>query len=169
MRPPLQDHIRRLDPGELTFAVREVLTGREVLARFSELTPADGSALVSDGWSEREFSYAWRSWSNIPGGALKAELLLSKNEGILGSLLATAPRHQYGSDLRLFAGIGRVLVARLVVGALKLGGTGALRVQVRPERRQFYSVLGFRSVLNSPRMLLSRDGAIKLLESAVVV
>lgn len=77
-----------------------------------------------------------------------------ETRALSGSLLEANPVYRYGSVQRRYRGIGRVLVARLVVESQLQGAQGRLFIRPVEESRPFYTRLGFLTVPRQPYMRL---------------
>jgi hypothetical protein len=155
----LEDLIGR-DPNQLPYFVTRTRGGEQVRVRFERLTETDLQLPSGDAWVGAVFHSFWMSAAVTALGALKLTAVSERGDPTLGlllpgtikrsgaplqdSLLETAPRYRYRHGVREYRGVGRVLVARLVVESLLDGGQGAVRVRSRPEVQGFYACLGFR-------------------------
>lgn len=147
------------DLNALPYFITEAQTGQTVPVRFEPLALDDISELQSDTWNQAVFSAVWQ---NYAGDTRTYKLVCTAENGTriqgitrLGkvlqfggllekSLLETAPFNRTQSSQRQYRGVGRVLIARLVVESHFLGARGKVRVKPRRGTEAFYEVLGFR-------------------------
>ena len=154
---------------------------------FEPLTAEDSYALNGDDWKGARFSDVWKEWAthNL---LLKLVLCDGNDDTILGivrlgsarrisggatilrdSLLETAPALQFRAGGRQYRGIGRVLVARLVVESKAQGAEGRVLVVPVHGSSAFYHTLGFRESRVKGEFRLQVQEAEALLKMCTIV
>jgi hypothetical protein len=160
-----------LDPNVLPYFVTDS-AGSRVMVAFAPLTAADKSELSGTDWLGSVFREAWMDFCGVPP-TLK---LIEREERapILGllrpgnvpeggyllerSLLETAPALRFRSgSVSPLRGVGRVLLARLVVESYNQSAGGGLYIVVRPAANGFYDALGLLASPKSPGIYRLRE------------
>jgi hypothetical protein len=155
------------DPNSLPYFVKETLAGGVVPVRFEPLAPYDEAELRGQRWSKAVFSEVWPKYVHIHN-TFKLVLVQETQKDILGlvhvgrvmpasrflkkSLLETVPSERYQALRSHYRGVGRVLIARLIVESYLQGGQGNVMVRPRPGTEPFYSALGFTPAPRLPRL-----------------
>ena len=137
--------------------------GNRVTVEFAPLIEADKAEIEGADWIGSVFREAWMQWCGVPptiklvekGGAspilglVRPGVVPEGDLALRGSILETTPalRFRVGSVSPL-RGVGRVLLARLVVESYNQGANGALYIKSRPEAYGFYDAVG---LVASPR------------------
>ncbi len=156
-------------------------TGQQVKVCFEPLTSKDSNALNGDDWQGARFGAVWKVWAEHDI-ALKLTLCNDDGKPVLGivrlgtvqridgaagslcdSLLEASPVYRFGAAVRRYCGIGRVLVARLVVESKAQGAEGRLRIRPAEGSIPFYQRLGFISASGTPFYVLKTQKAEELL------
>jgi hypothetical protein len=168
------------DPNTLPYRIVEAWTGRAVAVQFAPLTPDDEAELRGPEWRSARFAVVWPEYVRL-AGTLKLICRRGRDRRIQGlvypgrvpwpgsplekNLLEAAPFNQYtAGEQRVYRGVGRVLVARLVAESFRQGGHGCVLVQAAPGSEGFYETLGFQRVTRLGRQfLLDEDAAEQLL------
>ena len=165
------DELVGADPNTLPYFVVEARTGKKVAVRFAPVTAADEFELRGEDWSQAVFRDVWPALVGEPN-TFKLARIDGENVRIEGmvrigrmtrwggtlqeSLLEAAPSNRHIQQQPLYRGIGRVLVARLVVESILHGGQGRVAVHARTGTEAFYRRLGFQE---APVMRLRADDA----------
>lgn len=183
--------------NSLPYCIDHAPTGTQHYVRFDELTDSDLPELRDpDEWGKSRYSDAWQQYAatyrspDKTNLTLKLQFRFGPTRSILGllymgslsaghylcnSLLETAPSCRGGKNSmtsRPYGGIGTVLVARLVVESIMLGG-GRVRVSPAPPKREFpgagdfYVRLGFTPFLKTHALEMNEPKTIELLNSAL--
>ena len=163
------------------YYVYDSIVGRDVQVRFEPLTDADRGHLNGPEWLGARFGDVWLE-SAGRGVALKLTLRDGSAKPVLGvvrlgiapstnghkgalrsSVLETAPAHRFGAVARRYRGVGRVLVARLIVESKAQCANG--RILLRPARGSvtFYRSIGFLDSPMRPYLRLEPEDADALL------
>lgn len=159
----------------------DTVVGEEIAVCFEPLTEADHPALESEDWRGARFLDVWKE---SIGHDIALKLTLCEGEdkslfGILrlgntlrtsghagalkGSLLETAPVYRHSMTGRRYHGIGRVLVARLVMESKAQGAAGRLRIRAARDSEAFYEKLGFIRTRETAIFVLEANKAEELL------
>jgi predicted N-acetyltransferase YhbS len=169
----------------LSYVISEVGTDRPVSAYFSALTTADAAELQSAEWLRGRFRDVWLAWLNeehtwklvvhtdaeekIQGivriGAIRHTEFVGN--ALRDSLLEVAPVNRQGAEPRKYRGVGRALIARLIVESYRQGGTGNLLVRPVADSLPFYRTLGFQNVRHTRFYTLGEIEAKTLLASCL--
>lgn len=173
------------DPNTLPYFITEARTQRTVPVRFERLAAEDEAELNGAEWAEARFVDVWREFIG-EGRTLKLVCVEEQDRRIQGlvrigevtradgslkrSLLETAPfNRQEAGEQRAYRGVGRVLVARLVVESYQQGGRGKVTVRAARGTAPFYRAIGFK---DSPRwldhLLLDEAEAAELLQAVLI-
>ncbi len=181
---PPGELLRNRDPDHLPYCVIRVATHRSVRVGFQPLQSGDEAELRGPAWSGAVFREVWPGWIGEPGtyklvrrhgqdrriqGLLHLGRVERDGGALRDSLLETAPynRERLVAE-RTYRGVGRVLVARLVLESYRQGGLGQVLVRARPGIEPFYLRLGFRRVPGAGAyFFLEREGATDLLRAAL--
>ena len=147
------------DPNTLPYFITEVQTRRKVLVRFEPLAPDDDAELRGSVWSQSIFAAVWQHYMG-DGRTYKLVCIEEADKRIQGivcvgsiaqnatllreNLLESAPFNQKTYRSQEYRGVGRVLVARLVVESYLQGGKGRVAVKPRQGTERFYMTIGFR-------------------------
>lgn len=134
---------------------------QQVKVCFETLTANDSATLEGDDWQGARFGDVWKEWAEHEV-ALKLTLCSGEVKPILGVLkpgtaaeiyggaiilrdswLETAPVYRHDTEGRRYRGIGRILVARLIVESKKQGAGGHVLVSPTKDSIPFYRRLGF--------------------------
>lgn len=162
------------NPDTLPYFITETQSGNPIPVRFEQLTEEDRAELQGEVWAGAVFAAVWPQFIGdeqtrklVCVSPLEARIQglvrigkVASGSGVLTkSLLATALFNRQemqwqktGLPIPLvtrqqqYRGVGRVLVARLVVESYRQGGTGKVRVHARPGVELFYRKIGFRNV-----------------------
>ena len=145
--------------------------GQRVKVCFAPLTADDSDALNEDEWQGARFGEVWKAWAEHEI-ALKLTLRDSSDTSILGivkvggaqrengkpdvlrnSLLEAAPAHRFQAEGRRYRGIGRVLVAQLVIESKTQGAGGRLLIRPVSDSTGFYEQIGFRPLSDNNYIL----------------
>ena len=173
------------DPNALPYFITDAVTGGLVLVRFASLTTSDTAELRGEHWSEAVFRDVWPSYAN-DGQTLKMVCINETNAGIQGlvrlgqiavagnflrkSLLEAAPFNRRDAETPHYQGVGRILVARLVVESYHQGAQGRVLVETRREAEGFYRRLGFSGLPYGTKQLkMYQAEARQLLQSVLAV
>jgi hypothetical protein len=176
-----RDELPGTNPNTLPYFISETQTGLRILVRFAPLTAADEAELRGMDWSQAVFRDIWPELVN-DSNTFKMLCVNSHDTRIQGmvrlgqyapvsgllkkSLLEAAPFNRYGRSTQSYHGVGRVLVARLVIESVWQGGQGRVVVTPRPGSEVFYHTLGFR---RSPKMILDSEDSIRALMTSVLL
>ena len=160
------------------YFITEASTNAPILVQFAPLTLADEAELRGADWQQAIFRDVWPNLTQdsntfklvrVGGenaciqGLLRVGRLIRTGGLLKKSLLETASFNRRGQDKRLYSGVGRVLVVRLVVESVLQGGQGRVAVSARRGTEAFYRGLGFRG---TPIMRLSAEDAETVLRTA---
>ncbi len=166
------------DPNTLPYFITETRTGGVVPVRFEPLTPDDDAELKGDRWSAAVFKDVWPSYAHIPNtfklvcvqdaasdihGLVHVGKIMTASRFLKKSLLETAPSNQHQTSQPRYRGVGRVLIARLVVESYLQGGQGKVMVRPRPGTEPFYRALGFTPAPRLPRRYILDPAAAETL------
>jgi hypothetical protein len=171
------------DPNTLPYFITEAQTSRVIPVRFEALTAEDVPELTNEDWVQAVFAAAWRQY--VYGErVLKLVCVAAEDQRIQGllhlgsldtsrvflieSLLETAPFNRSNTSQQNYNGVGRVLVARLVVESVQIGGHGRVVVQPRSGTASFYETIGFKALPAKRRYILDTAQAKLLLESVCI-
>ncbi len=177
------------NPDELPYYVREGV--QLVRVRFMPLEAGD-EAYINAQWRNSVFFAVWQRLAQheiAQPTSLKLVADAEQEKPILGllrigggasmqvtygklntqSVLETVPRFRYQSKEREYRGVGKVLVARLIVESILQGQGGNLVVSPRPQIIPFYRHLGFQQSRRNPRYFFIRAEAGMLLLQSVLV
>ena len=174
----LEERIRDRGANELSYLLWDAHKGERRIAFFAQLGRADRASLDKPAWSQAVFIDAWREHAEY--GQLAFKLQADDGMGMLGlvapgkirtgflagSLLETVPGCQYPA-IAPYRGVGKVLVARLVVESILRAGKGRIMVLPRLECRGFYLNLGFVQAAHSRHLVLLEQPARALLEDTI--
>ena len=168
------------DPNALSYFIMEAQTNCVVPVRFQALTAEDVPELTNEDWSQAVFAAAWRQYV-YSGRVLKLVRVDAEDQRIQGlvypgildpsrsflveSMLETAPFNRIKAPQQNCHGVGRVLVARLIVESVYSGGQGRVVVQPRTGTDAFYTAIGFMALPASRRYILNTERAALLLQS----
>ena len=172
------------DPNTLPYFVTEMRTGSIMPVRFEPLTPDDDVELRGERWSGAVFADVWPSYAHIPNtfklvcvqnavsdiqGIVHVGNIMTAGRFLKKSLLETVPSNQHQASQPDHKGIGRVLIARLVVESYLQRGQGKVMVRPRPGTELFYRALGFTPAPRLPRRyILDRSEAEALLQKTLL-
>lgn len=147
-----------IDPNQLPYFVTDG-AGNLVPVEFVPLTSTDAAELSGFDWLGSVFQPTWIHLCGAPVvyklvepgtaspiiGLIHIGKVAAGFGALKGSLLETAPVHRFRPNNPLFGfrGVGRVLVARLIVESYNTGGSGAVRVDARSGAVNFYRRIGF--------------------------
>ena len=159
--------------------------GQIIAVCFEPLTADDTHALNGDDWRGARFGAVWKEWAahNL---ALKLVRCDSSDPSLFGivklgtaaqitvgatilrdSLIETAPAHQFGTAGRRYRGIGRILIARLVMESKAQGANGRVLVLPVEGSTPFYLALGFQVSRIKYRLRLEEREAETLLKTCL--
>lgn len=147
--------------SQTIYTIMDMRSNVKVNVCFETLTASDKEILRGEDWQAARFSAVWKELAEREV-ALKLTLCDGDEKPVLGlvqigtvqrinlgeimlrdSLLETAPVHRHGTAQRHYKGVGRVLIARLVVESKVQGAEGRLLVRPVPSSIPFYPKLGF--------------------------
>lgn len=154
----LQD-ATRLDPNHLPYFVTDS-DGAKIPVAFAPLTRADKSELSGEDWAGALFLDVWRHHAESEEGRsvklvrtgdpspiiglMQLGRVLGSESYLRKSLLETCPVFRYGLQTpSSLNGVGKVLVARLVLESYNQGASGAIFVLSHKNARRFYERIGF--------------------------
>ncbi len=131
------------DPNTLPYSITEARTGRKVSVQFELLTSEDEAELRGAEWAQARFADVWRA---LVGEQRTFKLVCHRSRdrriqglvhighipaagmALMGSLLEAAPWNQYERGAaRVYQGVGKQLVLRLVVESYRGGSGGMVR------------------------------------------
>lgn len=174
------DDLPGTNPNTLPYFITEAQTGRVVPVRFEQINAADQTELRNEDWQQAVFRDVWpelvrddHTLKLVCDGGEDARIqgmvrfgnLTRRSKLLKTNLLEAAPFNRHGRQLQAYRGVGRVLVARLVVESVLQGGHGRVAVLARTGTEPFYRALGF---VNPPPMSLDVQEKIKqLLQTAL--
>ena len=172
------------------------LLNSSIPVRFEPLVEDDKIELDGPGWSEQHspipavFAAVWpahigdrqtfklvcvqRRDSNVHSeyqriqGLVRIGTVERRGGFLTGSLLETAPLNRWQLHDRRYSGVGRVLVARLIVDSYLQEGHGKVLVRATPRAATFYTEIGFKAVAPLGYFALSEDGARNLLTHTLI-
>ena len=143
------------------YTITDTRQNVKVNACFEPLTASDNEALKGEDWQAARFGDVWKELAQREV-AQKLTLCDGDERPVLGlvqigtvqrtnggekmlrdSLLEAALVHRHGTAQRRYSGIGRVLIARLIVESKAQGAEGRLLVRPVPSSVPFYRKLGF--------------------------
>ena len=145
------------DPNRLPYFVTDS-AGNRVLVVFAPLSAADSAELSGADWLGSVFREAWIAFCGAPRtlklvevgtsapilGLLRLGVVKEGDPYLRDSLLETTPALRFHpNSIAPLRGVGRILVARLVVESYNEGAKGALLVKARTPSFGFYRHLGF--------------------------
>ncbi len=179
------DVLLTADPNMLPYFVTEAATGDKISVQFAILGASDIAELHGENWNEAVFRDVWPVHA-AEGQALKLVCANQVDTAIQGlvrlgnatfagnflrkSLLETAPHNRHDIGTPRYRGVGRVLVARLVVESYRQGAQGRVLVETRREAEGFYRRLGFSGLPYGAKQLkLYQAEARQLLQSVHAV
>jgi len=157
------------DPNTLPYFISDTQGGNVVPVCFRPLTPDDDTELRGEKWSAAVFAEVWLNYVHIPNtfklvclqdsasdiqGIVHVGKIMTTSRFLKKSLLETAPSNQHQAPHPRYSGIGRILIARLVVESYLRGGQGRIMVRPRPGTEPFYRALGFTPAPRLPRRYL---------------
>ena len=171
-----------LDRNTLPYFVFDKTHGNFVGVRFASFTVSDQTELGGPSWAGSLFSQTWAGFAgdsqtlklvkvNDKGqdidGIVRLGAVPLGSRGLRNSLLEAAPVHRFAPHSgRQLSGVGRVLLARLVVECYHSGGSGALFVRAHAGAVDFYKAMGCRQLKNSTEFLLPSSSAEALFAAA---
>lgn len=184
------------DLNTLPYIVTEVATGRVIPVCFEPLVEADKRELDGPVWSGQTspipavFAPVWPAYIDdkqtfkLVCIRRRDKKRQGENQQIQGivrigsvereggflklSLLETAPFNRWEYQERRFSGVGRVLVARLVMESYRQGGRGKVLVSATRYAVNFYPAVGFKSVASPLNFVLDEAGAETLIARVFV-
>jgi hypothetical protein len=145
------------DPNDLPYFVSDRL-GSRIEVCFQMLDESERERLRGPEWKGAVFHEVWPKLigdkktlklvrkedpSNRIEGMIRLGDVLGPGRHLRHSLLESAPPNRAGLAQRELFGVGRVLVARLIIESVLAGGTGRVLVHPRPGTEPFYRHLGF--------------------------
>jgi hypothetical protein len=166
----------------LPYFITEIESDRPIPVRFALLTAADETELRGEGWAGAIFTEVWSGYAPIEQalklisvagtdkriqGLVRIGTVLPGSQFLTKSLLEVAPFNRYDSQPRIYRGVGRVLIARLIAESYRQGTQGRIRVHARPGSESFYRALGFRTKL-PPIFMLDTESAERLLNEVLL-
>ena len=175
-----------LDRNTLPYFVFDKIQGSDAAVRFAPFTVSDQTELSGPSWASSLFSQTWAGFAgdsqtlklvkindkvNDKGqdidGIVRLGAVPLGSRGLRNSLLEAAPVHRFAPHSgRQLSGVGRVLLARLVVECYHSGGSGALFVRAHAGAVDFYKAMGCRQLKNSTEFLLPSSSAEALFAAA---
>ena len=173
------------DPNTLPYFVTEAATGDRLPVQFASLIDSDIAELLEATWIDAVFRDVWPVHAT-EGQALKLARVNGADTAIQGlirlgnaavagnflrkSLLETAPHNRRDAVTPRYRGVGRVLVARLVIESYRQGAQGRVLVETQREAEGFYRRLGFIGLPYGAKILkLYQAEARQLLQSVLDV
>ena len=164
------------------YTITDTRSNAKVNVCFEPLTENDAAVLKGEDWQTARFREVWKAFAEH-AVAQKLTWCDGEEKPLLGlvhigtvrkrdtevralcdSLLEAAPVYCFGAEGRRYRGIGRVLVARLVIASKELGAEGRLLVRPAPLSLPFYQTLGFREARIPDYFRLGRREAGVLLQ-----
>lgn len=155
------------DPDTLPYFITEVQTKVAVPVMFQKTTEVDIAELYSPRWKNAVYTDVWLSYvreertlklvtegeaGHQIHGIVRLGEVLPGGKFLRNSLLETMPQNNYGAENRIYSGVGRVLVARLVVESILAQQQGGVIVSLGTSTpKHFYLALGFRKQSGSER------------------
>lgn len=179
------DALLAADPNTLPYFITAAGTGRIVPVQFASLAASDTAELDGANWKEAVFRDVWPVYvgdgqtlklvcTNEADAAIQGLVRPGQvigNSGFLRkSLLESAPSNRHMTAIPQYRGVGRVLVARLIVESYRQGTGGRVQIVARPGSEGFYRALGLRE---SPRLasvqtyFVTEDRAFALLKNVL--
>jgi hypothetical protein len=170
----------------LPYFIRDARTNRQVPVCFEPMTRDTVPELEKSHWMEIWDELFWARagpmWKLVcaecSDGRLQGLVLFgsvrSPGEPVRASVLEAAPHNRYGASNRQHCGVGKVLVARLIVESQQRGGNGTVLGTPPPGATAFLKRIGFREIpsLKSGNGLfphyLDREAAEGLLKSVML-
>ena len=174
------------DPDTLPYFVTDAQSGIAVPVAFQKVTEADAVELRSSEWQKATYADFWPECVRVErtlkllaageeNGTIQGMVRVGKVEAgsifLSNSLLESAPQNNYDAPTRRYRGVGRVLVARLVVESYLAEQQGRVLISLGAStNKQFYPALGFVKQPHKDRIYRIFEIAAKeLLQSALRV
>ena len=175
------------EPDSFTYLIRESATGHEVPAAFVPLQYADLNTIAAENW-HGVFKPIWEQIAETEPLRKRAYKIVcddtdKRTQGLLflgiergrdwslDCLLEAAPWNRHGAGDRLYRGVGKALIARVIAEHWRLGYHSPIQLEVNPRSHLFYQRLGFvqaGEASASNRLFLPEAQARTIFESVVV-